>query len=147
MCFSFWDVNELVEVDPEPGAIYIYSSSEAFDEEQRFDIRRLKNWLELFQMRPVGIPDVDTGRPPETEKGFHASGHITGPDLLELIRTIDPQFVMPVHTENAEFFRRNIEPRKLRLTPKIPVPPPLGMGVGSGSRYSRDFRDGGQNGG
>jgi len=115
LCFSFWDANELIEVDPEPGTVYIYSSSEAFDEEQRFDIRRLKNWLELFQMRPVGIPDVDTGKVPEAEKGFHASGHITGPDLLELIRTVDPQFVIPVHTENTEFFRRNIEPRKLRV--------------------------------
>jgi len=118
LCFSFWDVNELIEVDPEPGAIYIYSSSEAFDEEQRFDIVRLRNWLELFQMQPVGIPDADTGRVPEVEKGFHASGHITGPDLLELIRTIDPQFVIPVHTENTEFFRRNIETQKLRIATK-----------------------------
>jgi ribonuclease J len=118
LCFSFWDANELIEVDPEPGAVYIYSSSEAFDEEQKFDIRRLKNWLELFQMQSVGIPDIDTGKVTEAEKGFHASGHITGPDLLELIRTIDPQFVIPVHTENTEFFRRNIEPRKLCLATK-----------------------------
>ncbi|MBM4463783.1 MAG: TM2 domain-containing protein [Chloroflexi bacterium] len=33
------------------------------------------------------------------------------------------------------------------ITPKIPVLALLGMGLGSGSRYSRDFRDGGQNGG
>jgi ribonuclease J len=118
LCFSFWDVNELIEVDPESGAVYIYSSSEAFDEEQRFDIVRLKNWMELFQMQSVGIPDADTGRVTEAEKGFHASGHITGPDLLELIKTIDPEFVIPVHTENTEFFRKNIEPRKLRLAAK-----------------------------
>ena len=122
LCFSFWDVNELIEIDPEPGAVYIYSSSEAFDEEQRFDIVRLRNWLELFQMQPVGLPDVKTGKVPDEERGFHASGHITGPDLLEVISTINPQFVIPVHTENQEFFRRNIEPGKLRLPTKgVPI--------------------------
>lgn len=122
LCFSFYDINELIEIDPEPGAVYIYSSSEAFDEEQRFDVARLRNWLELFQMQPVGVPDVATGKAPEAERGFHASGHITGPDLLELITTINPQFVIPVHTRNLEFFRRNIEPRRLHVATKgIPI--------------------------
>ncbi len=118
LCFSFWDINELIEVDPEPGAVYIYSSSEAFDEEQRFDMARLRNWLNLFQMQPVGVPEADTGKVPDEEKGFHASGHITGPNLLELVRTIDPHLVIPVHTKNPEFFGKNIEPDKLHLPTK-----------------------------
>jgi len=122
LCFSFWDINELIEIDPDPGAVYIYSSSEAFDEEQRFDIVRLRNWLKLFQMQPVGVPDTQTGKPLEAEKGFHASGHITGPDLLELIGMINPQVVIPVHTENHEFFRRHIEPKNLCVPTKgIPI--------------------------
>ena len=118
LCFSFWDVNEIIEIDPEPGTLYIYSSSEAFDEEQKFDIVRLRNWLGLFQMQPMGVPDVHTGKVLEGEKGFHSSGHIAGPDLLELIETIDPQFVIPVHTENSEFFIRNIESKKLHVPTK-----------------------------
>lgn len=122
LCFSFWDINELIEIDPEPGAVYIYSSSEAFDEEQKFDIVRLRNWLNLFQMQPVGVPDVETGKVADAEKGFHASGHITGPNLLELIGIVNPQFVIPVHTENQEFFKRNIEQEKLRVPTKgVPV--------------------------
>jgi ribonuclease J len=122
LCFSFWDINELIEIDPEPGGLYIYSSSEAFDEEQKFDIIRLRNWLKLFGMQPIGVPDAQTGKPLEAEKGFHASGHITGPDLLELVETINPQFVIPVHTENHEFFRRNIKPQKLRVPTKgVPI--------------------------
>lgn len=115
LSFSFWDINELIEIDPAPGALYIYSSSEAFDEEQRFDIIRLRNWLDLFQMTPVGVPDPETGKPAEDERGFHASGHITGPDLLRLIDTIDPQTVVPVHTESLDFFVRNIDPSRLRI--------------------------------
>ncbi|HEY82411.1 MAG TPA: exonuclease [Dehalococcoidia bacterium] len=122
LCFSFWDISELIEIDPEPGAVYIYSSSEAFDEEQRFDIARLRNWLNLFGMQPVGVPDMRTGKPHGRERGFHASGHITGPDLMELIGTINPEVVIPVHTENHEFFRQNIPPHKLRLpTRGVPI--------------------------
>jgi ribonuclease J len=122
LCFSFWDVNELIEIDPAPGAVYIYSSSEAFDEEQRIDIMRLRNWLNLFGMQPVGVPDARTGKVNESERGLHASGHIAGPDLLEIIRTINPQFVVPVHTEKVEFFKEHIEAGRLRLPTKgIPL--------------------------
>lgn len=122
LCFSFWDINELIEIDPEPGAVYLYSSSEAFDEERKLDIKRLREWLKLFQMQPVGVPDAKTGKPRKDEQGFHASGHITGPDLLHLIETIDPEVIIPVHTENQGFFRRNIESKKLRIPRKgVPI--------------------------
>jgi ribonuclease J len=124
LCFSFWDINELIEIDPDPGAVYLYSSSEAFDEEQKLDIVRLRNWLDRFQIQPIGVPDADTGKPLKGEEGFHASGHITGPDMLRLIETIDPGVVIPVHTElkNREFFRRNIKSKKLHIPDKgIPI--------------------------
>ena len=124
LCFSFWDINELIEIDPEPGAVYLYSSSEAFDEEQKLDIKRLREWLKLFQIEPVGVPDAETGKPLKGEEGFHASGHITGPDMLQLIETIDPQLVIPVHTEKQEFFKRHIKARKLHIPRKgIPITP------------------------
>lgn len=122
LCFSFWDINELIEINPVPGAVYIYSSSEAVDEEQRFDIVRLRNWLKLFGIEPVGVPDAKTGKVPESERGLHASGHIAGPDLLEIMETINPQFVIPVHTEKQEFFKEHIKPSRLRLPRKgIPL--------------------------
>ena len=122
LCFSFWDINKLIEIDPEPGAVYIYSSSEAFDEEQRFDIVRLRNWLKLFGMHTAGVPNIETGKVPEAEKGFHASGHIAGPSLLELIDTVNPHLVIPVHTDNLDFFRRHIQPTKLHIPTKgIPI--------------------------
>jgi ribonuclease J len=122
LCFSFWDINELIEIDPESGTVYIYSSSEAFDEEQKFDIVRLRNWLNLFQMQPAGVPDGHTGKVPDWEQGFHSSGHISGTDLLELIETINPQFIIPVHTNNQEFFKRNISSSKLHIpTRGVPI--------------------------
>jgi len=122
LCFSYWDVNELIEIDPPPGAVYIYSSSEAFDEEQRFRYCKAKKLAGLLICRPVGVPDARTGKVLESERGLHASGHIAGPDLLEIISTINPQFVIPVHTEKPEFFKQHIEPQRLLLPTKgIPI--------------------------
>lgn len=102
LCLSFWDVNELVDLDPRPGGLYVYSSSEAYSEEQRIDHARLQNWLAAFGMTVVGLDK-------ERDPGYHASGHITGPDLLSLIERIGPQLLLPVHTQQPEFFLENVQ--------------------------------------
>jgi ribonuclease J len=103
LCFSFWDINRLIDIHPH-GGTYIYSSSEAFSEEQRMDIRRLKNWLEHFAIDAVGLPDEETGEVPPGQKGFHASGHASGPELLGMIREIQPHVLVPIHTEKPGHF-------------------------------------------
>jgi mRNA degradation ribonuclease J1/J2 len=49
-----------------------------------------------------------TGRIPEEEKGLHASGHACGPDLLRVAGEIQPQVLIPVHSENPEFYVDNL---------------------------------------
>jgi ribonuclease J len=118
LCLSFWDINELVDIRPSAGGIYIYSSSEAFTEEQRFDIKRLRQWLIHFGMTPVGLPLVETGKAPENESGFHASGHASGADLLHVIETIQPRIVIPVHTTNPELFTKLLSGRVKVVVPR-----------------------------
>jgi ribonuclease J len=119
LCLSFWDINELVDIRPSPGGIYIYSSSEAFTEEQRFDIKRLRQWLDHFDMIPISVPLVETGKPPESERGFHASGHASGVDLLRIIENISPQILIPVHSTKPEFFYQSLSDRiEVRLPKK-----------------------------
>ncbi len=103
LCLSFWDLSELIDLKTR-GGTYIYSSSEAYDEEAAMDLQRLRNWLDHFQLRLVGDPGDRSGR--SREPGFHASGHIHGPGLEELIRTIAPRYLVPVHTESPAFFDR-----------------------------------------
>jgi ribonuclease J len=103
LCFSFWDINELIDIHPQ-GGTYIYSSSEAFNEEQRMDIKRLKNWLKHFDIDAVGLPDEETGKIPPEQKGFHASGHASGPELLGMIKEIQPEVLVPIHTEKPTYF-------------------------------------------
>jgi ribonuclease J len=97
LCFSLFDLKHLLDIKPSGGS-YIYSSSEAFTEEQTFDFQRLNQWLTYFNLKPVGYTLKD-GKP-HFIKGFHASGHLSHEDLMKTIDQIDPDKIIPVHTAN-----------------------------------------------
>jgi ribonuclease J len=102
ICLSFWDMNTLIDLDP-TGGIYLYSSSEAFSEEMLLDHRRLEAWIRHFGLEPMGgLPGRVTKG---SRRGFHTSGHISGPELEEIVDTIEPRLIIPVHTEHADWFR------------------------------------------
>lgn len=67
------------------------------------DLDKLRNWIRRFGMRFIGDPGLRDGS--GRERGFHASGHINGPGLIELIEEINPQYLIPVHTEQPGFFK------------------------------------------
>jgi ribonuclease J len=99
VCISYWDIVNLVDFEPN-GGTYIYSASEAYDEEQRIDHQRLVNWLNHFGLKNFGgLPNAEKGP-------YHASGHIDGPALEELIEQIGAERVLPVHTETPEWFEK-----------------------------------------
>ncbi|NPV72866.1 MAG: exonuclease [Pelotomaculum sp.] len=100
LCFSYYDFHAFLDIEPQ-GGTYIYSSSEAFSEEMLLDHERVRNWIGLFGFKLYG----SLGRDRESS-GFHASGHIHGPGIEEMVETIRPSALVPVHTENREFFRR-----------------------------------------
>ena len=100
LCFSFWDINELASLAPVP-AVYIYSSSEAYDEDMKMDRKRLRNWLERFAVGNHGL-DEDLDGP------LHASGHASGNELVDIIRDIHPQRLVPIHTEDPKFFQEEL---------------------------------------
>ena len=110
LCFSFWGMKHLLDIKPVRGT-YIYSSSEAYNEEQVIDFRRLWNWLQFFNFKVRGfkIVEKDGKELPEFEKGYHASGHASAGELLRIVREIDPGTVLPVHTEHPEFFVENLK--------------------------------------
>jgi ribonuclease J len=104
VCFSFWDVKNLIDMEPRGGK-YVYSSSESYSEEQDIDFRRLHNWLRHFGMEGKGLPYRDeSGERGLEHPGLHASGHATAGDLLELIQEIAPQTMVSIHTESPGYF-------------------------------------------
>jgi ribonuclease J len=101
LCFSYTDMNDLLDVSPHGGR-YIYSSSEAFSEESVFSFQRLANWLDYFKLVPKGFKM--NGAVPDFDAGFHASGHVGLDDLRNAVERIDAELVIPVHTTHAEQF-------------------------------------------
>ncbi len=101
-CFSYYDLNELLDILPR-GGTYVYSSSEAFNEEMHVDLDRLRAWVAHFGMRLAGDPGDRNGR--GREPGFHASGHIHGFGLEEMVERIKPRVLIGIHTQSAEWFR------------------------------------------
>ncbi|MFX1345846.1 MAG: MBL fold metallo-hydrolase [Promethearchaeota archaeon] len=110
ICFSLFDMKNLLDIKLQSGT-YIYSSSEAFEEESEFDFVRLNNWLKHFNFKIYGFEVVEEGgrEKPKFTKGFHASGHASKKDLVWAIDTINPDIIIPVHTDNPQWFEDNFE--------------------------------------
>ncbi len=84
------------------GAIYIHSNSEAYTEEQNIDFIRLLKWLSYFNIEPKGLRKEDDKI--VFDRIYHASGHISPKGLEELIDVINPDIIVPVHTESLDWF-------------------------------------------
>ena len=102
LCFSSYDLGNLLDIKPD-GGLYIYSSSEAHSEDQSFDFVRMHNWLDQFGIKTRGFSRKD-GKI-VFEQGYHASGHASAEDLASVVEAIDPGLVIPVHTFRPEFFQ------------------------------------------
>jgi ribonuclease J len=89
LAMSFYDLEELVEIQPEPGSCHILSASEPFNEEMEIDFERLVNWL-----RHYGLPQYHA----------HVSGHIMPLQLKTILKEISASRIFPIHTENADLF-------------------------------------------
>jgi ribonuclease J len=122
LCLSFWDINELIDIKPGRGGLYIYSSSEAFNEEQRIDMRRLRQWIDHFGFLSAGVPDVETGKVVESERGVHSSGHASAAELMEIVEAINPRIVIPVHTEHPELFLAKVGANRQVIIPRVGAP-------------------------
>ncbi|MFX1411413.1 MAG: MBL fold metallo-hydrolase RNA specificity domain-containing protein [Promethearchaeota archaeon] len=110
LCFSLFNLKSLLDIKPTNGT-YIYSSSEAFEEETEFDFIRLSKWLGHFGFKIYGFEIIEEeGRlKPIFSRGFHASGHASQNDLRWAIETIDPDIIIPVHTDNPQWFKENFD--------------------------------------
>jgi ribonuclease J len=111
LCFSFFDTKHLLDIKPN-GGTYIYSACEAFSEEMEIDFVRLWHWLERFKINPVGfsVDKKDGGKyEPCFDKRFHASGHASREDITWAIEQIDPDYIVPIHTEARDWFARSFE--------------------------------------
>ncbi|WP_041077882.1 MBL fold metallo-hydrolase [Thermotoga caldifontis] len=101
---GYFDMPQILDIDESvlSGSMYIHSTSEAYTEEQQMDYKRFRNWLSRFNIQPFGLR-FDNDEVVFT-KEFHASGHLSAHDLEWLIKTLEPDFIIPVHTEDKSWF-------------------------------------------
>jgi ribonuclease J len=113
LAFSLTDVADVLDLDFLQGGIgggvYIFSNSQAYDDEQKVDLVRLWNWTQRLGLRMVGLTPSrtdDRGRLTEVEPvpGFHASGHAGQPELVEFVRRARPEILIPIHTDAADLW-------------------------------------------
>ncbi|HZY92721.1 MAG TPA: MBL fold metallo-hydrolase [Thermoplasmata archaeon] len=118
LCFSFFDANDLVDLRrATTGGLWLYSSSEAHGEEQEFDFVRLQAWIAWAGLHQVGFRvDPADGRP-QFEPGYHASGHATESELIDLVRRAQARVIVPVHSETPGRYQKILGPEgaKVRL--------------------------------
>jgi ribonuclease J len=73
---------------------------------------RLWHWLGRFNIASAGFSVAKEGGGrynPVFDKQFHASGHASREDLTWVIDQIDPDRIVPIHTESREWFAENFE--------------------------------------
>jgi len=70
LAMSFYDLEELVEINPKAGSCYVLSASEPFNEQMEIEFERLVNWL-----RHYGLPQYHV----------HVSGHIMPLQLKNIL--------------------------------------------------------------
>jgi ribonuclease J len=91
---DFFELPDLIALKPAQGSCYIRSVTEPHDDEDLIDLRRVNNWLKLFNLLPY--------------QKIHASGHASGVELKQLISEINPQIIIPIHTEKPELFKNQL---------------------------------------
>lgn len=89
---GFYSFTSLIDMRPKPGALYIHSSSEPYNEEQELSQQRLDAWIDHFGMAKFQS---------------HCSGHAGGKDLLQVASEINSKRIFPVHTENPQAFQKS----------------------------------------
>jgi ribonuclease J len=88
---DFFDMTELIDIQPNEKTKYIRSTCEPFDDKMEFNERIVDAWLNHFRI-------IKT-------KTIHCSGHAPATDLKRIIEEIDPKTIIPIHTENPDWFK------------------------------------------
>jgi ribonuclease J len=91
LAVSLYDFEELISIQPTAGSCYVLSASEPFNEEMELDYERLVNWLSHY-----GLPQYHV----------HVSGHMMPLQLKAALLKMNAKRIFPVHTENAELFKK-----------------------------------------
>jgi ribonuclease J len=87
---GFYSFNALIDMKPDPGARYIHSASEPYNEEQEISQQRINAWMDHFGLYKFQC---------------HCSGHARSKDLFQIVEEINARYLYPVHTTHPELYK------------------------------------------
>jgi len=90
---GFYSFTALIDLKPKPGARYIHSASEPYNEEQELSQERMDAWVKHFGM---------------VKFQSHCSGHARAKDLIQAVSEINPKIILPIHTEYLEVYQKSV---------------------------------------
>ncbi|MEM3692083.1 MAG: MBL fold metallo-hydrolase, partial [Candidatus Korarchaeum sp.] len=88
-----------VPIDVEARIEFILSRSEPFSEESALSMERLMNWLTLHNVKRY--------------YRIHVSGHMLPDHISEFVDSVNPNLIVPIHTEHPDLFDAFL-PRRMR---------------------------------
>jgi ribonuclease J len=121
LMFGYWDCNELFDLIPENkphNTRYIRASTEPFNDEMALDEQKFVNWLDRFNI------EFEHSVNEKGEKVFqarHVSGHLSQPEIVELVGMLNPGKIIPIHTTHQEIFRELFPDKIIIPEPETPI--------------------------
>jgi ribonuclease J len=97
---EFFELKELMDIQPHKDSHYIWSVTEPFDVKMELNEEIVLNWLKHFNITKI------------IRK--HVSGHANGNDIKRAVETINPKKIYPVHTDYPGKFRA-FKPHTIRI--------------------------------
>lgn len=107
---GYYDMNELFDLNPPAGSVFIRAATEPFSDEMMLDERKLANWLKHF--------GINEGLDQKVVR-HHVSGHASGPDIFQFIADMRPARVIPIHTCEPEVFEKELNDKLEVIRPVL----------------------------
>ena len=104
LVLNFFQVQELIDIKPDKNSYYLRAITEPHSEEMEISEERFINWVKHFKMQGLK-KDKDNPKRKVFERA-HISGHISGKELAEFIKKIQPEILIPIHVEFPEEFKK-----------------------------------------
>ncbi len=91
---SDFQLQNLIDIQPDEKSSYIRSSTEPFNDEMKIDQERIKRWLIHFGLISKS----------GNWNTIHVSGHGSGDQIKKVIDESNPETLIPIHTEHEDYF-------------------------------------------
>jgi ribonuclease J len=92
---DYFRFKNILDFDPPADSIFVRAQCEPFNKKMELSEVKLKAWLKQF-----GINSKNSYEPIQ----IHASGHASGPEIQELIDSVKPKTLIPIHTTKPKLF-------------------------------------------